>query len=112
MIHDPPHGALHVLASVNNGAHITDGNSFTPAQVLMKTTGGYKGRSARGRKSANGTKQTYEGEAKLSAQQRKKRRSSNLAMKGPPHVETHGNLLGQKPITRACQSWVENDPEG
>ena len=39
----------------------------------------------------------------LSAQQRKKRHSSNLAMKSPPHVETHGHLLGQKPITRACE---------
>jgi hypothetical protein len=33
MRHDPPHGALHVLASVNNGAPLTDGNSRTPAQV-------------------------------------------------------------------------------
>ena len=34
MLHGPPHGALHVLALVNNGASITDGNSVTPAQVL------------------------------------------------------------------------------
>jgi hypothetical protein len=32
MLHDPPHGALHVLASVNNGASLTDGNSVSPAQ--------------------------------------------------------------------------------
>jgi hypothetical protein len=43
MLNDPPHGALHVLASVNNGACCRDGNSVTPAQVLMRTTGGYKG---------------------------------------------------------------------
>ena len=35
MLHGPPHGALHVLALVNNGASITDGNSVTPAQVLL-----------------------------------------------------------------------------
>jgi hypothetical protein len=40
-LYDPPHGALHVLASVNNGAPFTDGNSLAPAQVLMRTTGGY-----------------------------------------------------------------------
>ena len=28
-----PNGALHVLASVNNGASLTDGNSVTPVQV-------------------------------------------------------------------------------
>jgi hypothetical protein len=46
MLYDPPHGALHVLASVNNGAPLTDGNSLAPAQVLMRTTDGYKGRWA------------------------------------------------------------------
>lgn len=35
MLHGPPHGALHVLASVNNGAPLTDGNSVTPAQVTL-----------------------------------------------------------------------------
>ena len=49
------------------------------------------------------TKQTYESGAMLSAQQRKKRHSSNFAMKGAPALETHGPLLGQKPITPACQ---------
>jgi hypothetical protein len=33
MLDGPPHGALHVLALVNNGAPLTDGNSVTPAQV-------------------------------------------------------------------------------
>jgi hypothetical protein len=33
MLHGPPHGALHLLALVNNGACLTDGNSVTPAQV-------------------------------------------------------------------------------
>jgi hypothetical protein len=32
-LYDPPHDALHVLASVNNGAPITGGNWVTPAQV-------------------------------------------------------------------------------
>ena len=53
--------------------------------------------------SVRGTTQTSESGAMLSAQQRKKRHSFNLAMKGPPHVETHGHLLGQKPITPARQ---------
>jgi hypothetical protein len=42
MLLDPSHGALHVLASVNNGAPFTDGNCFTLAQVL-KTTGNEAG---------------------------------------------------------------------
>jgi hypothetical protein len=58
---------------------------------------------ARGRKSAIGTKQTYKSGAMLSAKQRKKRHSSNFAIKGAPALETHGPLLGQKPITPACQ---------
>jgi hypothetical protein len=34
MLHGPPHGALHVLALVNNGARTQqNGNSITPAQV-------------------------------------------------------------------------------
>ena len=33
MLLGPPHGALHVLALVNNGAPFTDGKSVTPAQV-------------------------------------------------------------------------------
>ena len=78
----------------------------------MKTTGGYKGRSARGRKSANGTKQTYESGAKLSAQQRKKRRSSNLAMKGPRMLRHTGTYLGRSPSRELVRSLVENDPEG
>ena len=28
-----PNGALHVLALVNNGASLTDGNSVTPVQA-------------------------------------------------------------------------------
>ena len=39
MLHGPPHGALHVLASVNNGASITDGNSVTPTQVFRSERG-------------------------------------------------------------------------
>jgi hypothetical protein len=31
-----PNGALHVLASVNNGAPISDGHSATPAQGLIR----------------------------------------------------------------------------
>src|SRR5262245_35359704 len=55
---DPPHGALHVLASVNNGAPHTDGQFVHPStSVLMRTTGGYKGRSARG-VGPNGTSAT------------------------------------------------------
>ena len=37
MLHGPSHGALHVLASVNNGASITDGNSVTPTQVFRSS---------------------------------------------------------------------------
>jgi hypothetical protein len=33
MLHGPPNRALHVLASVNNGASLTDGNSLSPAQA-------------------------------------------------------------------------------
>jgi hypothetical protein len=41
-----PNGALHVLASVNNGASLKDGNSVTLAQGLIRTApsaDGYRG---------------------------------------------------------------------
>jgi hypothetical protein len=44
----------------------------SPQHKCPNEEGGYKGGSARGRRSANGTKQTYETGAKLFAQQRKK----------------------------------------
>jgi hypothetical protein len=39
MLHGPPQLRAHLLASVNNGASFTDGNSVTPAQASSSPFG-------------------------------------------------------------------------